>query len=221
MLKYKIMALYIISQVLMGLGMTIDLSSRIMKSKKFILVYMTLASVFYVSSYLCQNSPLPAVANACNLVRGISYLYLDKKAMPFKYYLIPMAIIFCGFGVAIGFLWRDNMDIIMIISILLCTICLAFKNLLVVRIGLIANSSIWIAYNAYIASYVGVACNVLNIIFVIAAIISYHVILPKKQATLNNNEKTETITSQTDEQTIKNLDQKQNNDETDKKETER
>ena len=141
--------------------------------------------------------------------------------MPFKYYLIPMAIIFCGFGVAIGFLWRDNMDIIMIVSILLCTICLAFKNLLVVRIGLIANSSIWIAYNAYIASYVGVACNVLNIIFVIAAIISYHVILPKKQAALNNNEKAETNISQTAEITIKNLNEKQDNYETDKKETEK
>lgn len=175
------MALYIISQILMGVGLIIDLSSRIMKNKKYILIYMTLASLFYISSYLCLLNPIPAISNACNLFRGISYLYLDKKNKPFKFYLIPMAIIFSSFAIAIGFLWRNEMDIIMIVSIVVCTTCLAFKNLLVVRIGLIANSLMWIPYNIYIASYMGAVTNILNVLFVLGAIIYYHVILPKKQ----------------------------------------
>lgn len=196
------MTLYIISQVLMGIGLLIDLSGKIMKSKKFILIYITLANCFYVASYLCQLSPLPAVTNTCNFFRNISYLYLDKKKKPFKYYLIPMAIIFTSFGLALGFLWRNPMDLMMLASILICTICLAFKNLLIVRTGLIANSLMRLPYNIYIASYVGAATNIVNIACVLGAILYYHVISPKKKAKAAKQENEEIKLTETTDGTI-------------------
>ncbi len=175
------MALYILSLVFGAIGTAIDLFSKMMKSKKFIIVYMTLASLFFVVSYICLRNPLSAIANGINLGRGIIYLMLIKENKSYKHYIAPVFILLTAFIIPFIFLWTGPMDLFLLFATVIATIALAFKSTLIIRIGLILNSSLWAIYNLYIKSYINLICNLGSIAICIGAIIVYNVILIRRK----------------------------------------
>ncbi len=179
--------LFIISQILAFVGTGIDLTGKVMKNKKGILVCLVTASALFVLSYVFLNSPLPAIINGIALGRNLIYTYLNSKQKPFKSFVIPMIISVALTTLAVGLLWTGPFDIIMIVSILLLSVGLAFKNTLIVRICLMFNSGIWIIYDFALGAFANVACDVTNILINLIATIIYHVILPRKAKRKEND----------------------------------
>ena len=165
--------LYILSQISVFIGVILDLIGKGTKNKKYLLLFLTLSNIFYITSYIFLFKPLPIIANSLFLIRGLVYLVLDNKKAPFKYYLFPMILFISAFCIALGFLWSSPMDLFMLASMLIVSIILAFKNMLMIRIFLIINSALWATYNFTIKGYVNSICDVLQIIVLIYAIIKY------------------------------------------------
>ena len=71
--------MYIASQVIVVLGLIIDLTGKALKNKKHILLFMAIASILFTLSYVLLQSPLPMIANFIAMVRSFWYLFLDEK----------------------------------------------------------------------------------------------------------------------------------------------
>ena len=169
------MALYIISQVLYALGIGIEAVSKAMKRQRLIILLMTIASVFFVGSYLCLQSPMGAVANGLTLIRGIVYLLLARKNKPYKDYLIPIFCILMALAVAVWYFWTGPLDLFLFFGVCFSTIALAFRNTLYLRIFLICSASLWAVYNCIITAYVNMTFDIVSIIIVIVAMIIYDI----------------------------------------------
>ena len=194
------MVFYIISQVLVFLGTALDLIARLLKSKKWILVFMVIASSLYVASYIFISSPLAAIINAINMVRTFYYIYLNEKNKPLKSYVIPIVLTVVASSASVAIFWQNAFDLFMIASLTLLAVGFASKNLLTIRIITIVNASIWVFYNLLLVAYVSVLCNVLNIVLALVAIILYDVLEPRKKKKLSLAEEQMQVTSQEIEQ---------------------
>lgn len=179
--------LYIASQVLVFIGIAVDLVGRIMKNKKLVLIFTVVASAFYVSSYICLAAPLPAIINGVNVVRNFVYVFLNEKDKPFKSYIIPMILAILSTVPFVAIFWTSPMDLFMIASITVLTIGLAFKNMLSVRLSLILNSALWCVYNFSLKGYANMTCDIINMSISVVAIILYNVIpyIKQKKAAQN------------------------------------
>lgn len=180
--------MYILSQVSVGMGMVVDLVGKVMKNKKLLLLSMAISSVFYSISYILLSSYLPAIMQILLLVRAVWYMYLDEKQKPIKYYLLPFALVNAIFIVSVVFFWENAMTIVLIVAMFILTFCLMFKNMVFIRISLIANSLLWCAYNFTIQGYVNMACDLSSIVLYLIALFVYN-ILPatRKKRYLENN----------------------------------
>lgn len=173
--------MFIISQILAFVGTGIDLTGKVMKNKKGILICLVTGSSLFVLSYIFLKSPLPAIINGIALVRNLIYTYLNSKQKPFKSFVPTLVISVLLTIIAVVIFWNNPYDIIMIVSILLLSIGLAFKNTLYVRISLMCNNSIWIIYDLSLGAYINVACDIINVLVNFTSTMIYHVILPKRE----------------------------------------
>ena len=180
--------MYILSQVSVGIGMVVDLIGKVMKSKKLLLIFMAISSVFYSISYILLSSYLPAIMQILLLVRAVWYMYLDEKQKPIKSYLLPFTLVNAIFVVSVVFFWGNAMTIVLIVAMFILTFCLMFKNMVFIRISLIANSLLWCAYNFTIQGYVNMACEFCSVVLYLIALFAYN-ILPaiRRKRYLENN----------------------------------
>ena len=167
-------SMYITSQVLVFVGLLIDLVGRCFKHKKQILFFNVTASLFYVSSYLFLQSWLGAIANGLNLLRNIWYMRLDEEESKQTSYILPACLITSLFVISLGIFWKNALDLVLLLSMLLVTIGFSFKNVLVVRWTIVVNSIVWGIYNFSIAGYVNFACDMIGLTIALVSIIYYH-----------------------------------------------
>ncbi len=173
--------LYIISQVLVAIGIVFDFIGRTTKTKKSIISFMVIASIFYVLSYFFLLRPLPAIFNALCIVRGVVFLYLDEKQKSLTPYIITSIILLTLTCVSVAVYWNNVLDVFMIVSMLLLLFIFTFKNTLIIRLGLIGNFVLWMTYNFSLSAYVNMASDTLQVIPTIASLIWYDLIEPRKQ----------------------------------------
>ena len=122
------MTLYIISQVLVALGMIADLSSRLMKKKAYLLIISVVASLLYAASYICLNKYVAVLASVVYVVRNFLYLFLDKKGASLKYYYISASILIALFVVSVVLLWSGPLDLFPLMCMILVTVGLIAKT---------------------------------------------------------------------------------------------
>ena len=139
--------MYIASQVLVFTGIAVELIGRLMKSKRLVLVFLFIACLFYVSSYICLKSPLPAIINGINVLRSFTYAYLNEKNKPFKSYVFPIVLTVVLAVPFVVIFWTGPLDLFMLASVIVLSVGLAIKNMLTVRLCLMANNSMWAVYN--------------------------------------------------------------------------
>ncbi len=173
--------IFILSQVCAFIGVAISLAGKMMKNKKYLLLFSTVSSIFYVLSYSFLRAPISAILNGLAIIRAVSFMIMDKRNLPFKYYLIPISILFIAIAISMGFLWEGYSDVLIIIGFVESTLALAIKNTLFIRLGLILNSLMWMINNIILSAYVNLATDILNILTLIVAIIIYNFILPRRQ----------------------------------------
>ena len=180
--------MYILSQVSVGIGMVIDLIGKVMRTKKLLLVFMAISSVFYSVSYILLKSYLPAIMQILFLIRAIWYMVLDEKNKKITYYLLPFFLVNSVFVVSVIFFWEGYTTIFLIVAMFILTFCLMFKNLVFVKTSLIINSFFWCAFNFTVRGYVNMCCDILSIVLLLISLLIYD-ILPKikEKRYLENN----------------------------------
>ena len=184
--------MYITSQILVFIGLIIDLVGRCLKSKKQVLLFNTIASIFHVSSYLFLQSWLGAIANGINLVRNVCYVNFDKKNASYHIYLITIVLSILVFSISLTFLWTSALDLFLLASVIITTVGFSFKNVILTRISIMTNSSLWTVYNLSIKGYVNMACNLVGIIIALGSLIIYNII-PKIKKNKNKSEQKDEI----------------------------
>lgn len=168
--------MYITSQVLVFVGLIIDLIGRCLKNKKQVLEFNICASIFYISSYLFLQTWLGAIANAINFLRNLHYVFLDKKGNPYYHYLIPMTLAIVVFISCLICFWTGTLDLFLLASVIITTVGFSFKRDLLTRITILINSLLWAVYNFSVKGYVNFACDLIGLTIVIVSLIIYNII---------------------------------------------
>ena len=182
--------LYLASQILVLVGLVFDLTGRAMKKKTFVLLCMMIAVAFYIASYICLKQLLPAVINGIHMIRNIVYMRLNGKDKPFHSYFLPMSCAVLSSVPLIAVFWSDATDLFMLASVIILSLGLALKNMLTVRLCLIANNTLWCIYNFGFKGYANMACDAVNVLVSVIAILIYNVILPFGKRKKKNSFKT-------------------------------
>ncbi len=167
--------MYILSQISVGVGMIIDLVGKVMKYKNLLLTFMAISSAFYSLSYFFLGSYLPAIMQILLLIRAVWYMFLDERKAKLTHYFLPFCLINVIFAVSVIFFWEDATTILLVVAMFILTFCLIFKNMVFIRISLIANSLLWCAYNFTIQGYVNMACDLCSIVLYLIALFAYNI----------------------------------------------
>ncbi len=170
--------MYIISQIIVAIGMIIDLAGKLMKTKRLLLLFMVLAPAFYSLSYFILENYLPAITQILLLIRAVWYLRLHEQKKSPKHYILPLILINSLFAVVLAFFWQGPINIVLIFVMLVSTVCLIFENMLFIRCSLICYSLLWISYDITVKGYVKMTCSIVTICLLIVSIIIYE-ILPR------------------------------------------
>ncbi len=167
---------YIISQVMAGLGIVLALISALMKTKTLMLGFLLSSSVCDIISYALLGSGLSVLVYMFTLVWTIWYYVLTYKNKPSKYFYLPMSVILIGFYVVFPFIYETPLDIILLFSMTITTFILANRDLLVIRIGLIISNALWFAYDMYLMSYVMMVADASYMMAYSLAIVLFNVV---------------------------------------------
>lgn len=165
--------MYIASQVVVIVGLIVELTGRAFKNKKHILLFISLASILYILSYVLLQSPLSVIANTIALIRTLLYMYYDEYKKSYKWYLYTIVVINVVFVISTIIFWNNALDLTLIVSTLILSCGLALKSAHLVRLTLIVNSVIWMVYNLSLQSYMGFVCNAVGFVLTMWAFIYY------------------------------------------------
>ena len=163
--------MYIASQIVAFIALILDLISRVLKNKKHILWFMAIACILYTSSYALLQSPLPMIADFIATIKN----YIDKEEKKYSWYLVAIIVINTIFIIIAILLWNNILDIILIVSILVLSVGLSFKNVNIARITLIVHSCLWMIYNLSLCAYVNFVCDLVGFSLALGALIYYNV----------------------------------------------
>ena len=174
--------MYILSQVLVGIGMIIDLVGKIINKKKYFLLFLLLACSFYTASYVCLLQPLPVILNLIGVIRSIWFAALEKRGKEEKDYITPVMIFIIITFVSYAIFFTNWLDIVLPISMIVASVALVFRKMLYVRIGLIINSVLWLVFNLSIKGYINALCDILTIILLSVSIVLYDILKIQKKS---------------------------------------
>ncbi len=181
--------MYILSQVLVGIGMIIDLVGKIINKKKYFLLFLLLACSFYTASYVCLLQPLPVILNLIGVIRSIWFAVLEKKEKEGKDYITPVMIFVIITFVSYAIFFTNWLDIVLPISMIVASVALVFRKMLYVRIGLIINSVLWLVFNLSIKGYINALCDISTMILLTTSIVLYDVLKIQNQKTRSKDRK--------------------------------
>ena len=166
--------MFIVSQILVIIGMIIDLIGKAQKNKKLILLFLVVANVFYVLSYVFMQNPLASITNGISLVRYVWYFEYTKKQKKFKSYILPIILLNGIYIVLFVFFAREPLDILLLITMLIASVGFALAKVNLVRFSILAIAILWAVYNYLHGAYANMICDFANISITIGALIYYN-----------------------------------------------
>lgn len=168
--------MYITSQILVFIGLIIDLIGKCLKRKGQVLTFNIIASLFYTLSYIFLISWLAMIVNFLFIIRSLWFMYLTNRDDSYKKYIIPIFCILSIFIINLFIFWENALDLILLASITISTIGFSLKKMLHVRISMLVNSLLFIVYNFTLQGYINMLCDLMGIIISFSAIIIYDII---------------------------------------------
>ena len=197
--------LYIISQILVCLAYVFAGITMIIKDRTKILIFNFTATVCFCLSYLCLFAWAGVAMNAVSILRNIVFFLITKYTANSKnqkwweiggLVLIQIIIVVCAI-----FTYKGFLSLMPIFAAALYTYCIWQKNNLVFKIISMTNSAMWIAYNVYVNSIMGIILESIMIICGIVGLIKLSISAKKEKENKENEEKevVENGTSETGE----------------------
>lgn len=169
----------IAAQIVGAMGIIVwVLGIRQTKMKKIALFQM-IANGLYGIEYLILTAFSAAGMNGLSFIRCfITYEYVKRKKNPPKYILIIFSFLVLLVGVVA---YNGIVTIIPIVITLTYVYSIWQQNVKVTYILILATACLWIVYNIYVGSYVGVIGNIFEIVFSAKSIKNYNEELERKK----------------------------------------
>jgi len=187
----------IIANILSLLGNLLFTSSSIVKNKKKILLLQSSNYVLAIIAEFLTNAYSGLVQEAVSLIRNIIFLFIKINKKIIKLILTLICVIVAiVVGTIINIIFSDNVwygylpiaaTIVYTFFIVLVFI-IKFKETtveLLMKLGMIINSIIWIIYGYFIKLYPVMIFNVLNITLCIISIIFIIRIIKRNKILIN------------------------------------
>ncbi len=185
--------LYILSQILVCLAYVFAGVTMIIKDRTKILIFNFTATACFCLSYLCLFAWAGVAMNAVSILRNIVFFLITKytaNSINQKWWeigglvFIEIIIVICAVFTYDGFL-----SLMPIFAAALYTYCIWQKNNWVFKIISMTNSVMWIAYNAYVNSIMGIVLESIMIMCGIVGLIKLANSKKQKNANKENEEK--------------------------------
>ena len=179
---------FLLAQIFIGISSTIYGLSLLLKNKTKLLFLQIISCCFFVTQYFLLGAYIGGIVAGLEMIRCIVFYFIDKKFNTNKV-RITSCVIFCILGLLSAiFTWENWFSILPLLGLLAVTICLAFKNVISLKIACIFSALCAFAYMIFYKSYFGCATQLFIAIVGISGLIVY-LIKNKKQPLEKDNEK--------------------------------
>lgn len=159
---------YILSQVFVVLAMLFMAVTFLIKNKAIILIFSSLSVLCFALEFLFLGSLTGMAVNLVSVFRGI-WFYINEKREKERD-LISLIIISILLIVAGCFGAKIWLDYLAIVATILYTYSIWQKKISVYRYLAVIGSVFWIVYNIVYFSILGLACEIVLLIFEIVGI---------------------------------------------------
>lgn len=161
----------ILGQIASILGMILTIISFQMKTRKQIIVFQTVGSAFFLSSYFLLAEWPGVYLNVVFLIRGVVFYFgKDKKWAEHKAWLY---VLLCAVVAAGAAGYNSWVDLLPIIGSVFGTFALYMKDENMLRLLKLGDSPCWLIYNCVIFSLGGILCEVFNIVSIVIGVLRY------------------------------------------------
>lgn len=160
-----------LGQITSIIGMILTIVSFQMKTRKQIILFQTVGSVFFLLSYFLLSSWSAVYLNIVFLTRNVVFYFSkEKKWAQHKAWLIVLLCAVVAAG-CIGF--HSWLDVLPIIGSVFGTVAMYMKNENMLRLLKLGDSPCWLIYNCTIPSTGGIICEVFNMASIIIGLVRY------------------------------------------------
>lgn len=167
---------FIFAQILGIIALIILSIGYFLKNRSRFLFVQIIANLFYALAFLVLKAYVAGIITLVSLIRCL-YLYIaDKKN--FKHTLLFLPIFICLYILITGIFWKNNYDIIPLITAVIFTFAFSIKNLQLSKYILIVPNLMLVVYNILTTTYASALLDFVEVAVIVVAIVKYH---------LNNN----------------------------------
>ena len=178
---------FLLSQIFVGVSATIYAFSLIAKSKEKLLLLQTISSIFFVIQYLLLNAYIGAIVASLEEIRTITFYCIEKKNNTIKARLISSIIFILVGTISSIFTWESWYSIFPLAGLLAVSICLAFENVLSVKLSCLFSAVCATIYLFSFKSIFGACCQIFILLIGIGGLI-YWAVKNKKEIKANAKE---------------------------------
>ena len=169
------MTAFILSQIFVGISATLYGLSLLVKSKKVLLLVQIISSAFFVTQYLLLEAYIGGLVAGLELIRTIVFYFIDKNFNTSKVRFIASGIFIVVGIVGSIFTWAAWYSVFPLLGLLAVTTCLAFNNIVPLKLSCIFSAITAGTYLIFLKSYFGFATQVFIIILGISGLISMYI----------------------------------------------
>lgn len=164
---------FIISQVMGGIALILVFISYFLRNKTTFLVFQIVANFFYALSFVFTNALVAGINSLISLIRCVVfYLYnRQNKNIPW-FYLLIFSILYVTAGIIF---FKDYIDIIPMLTPILCTLAMMMKNMKLVRYFMILPNILLVFYGILCQVYTTAALDFMEVVAIFIAIIKFYI----------------------------------------------
>lgn len=168
--------LFYIAQVISVLTILTTVLGLLSKEKEKIMFWFFLSNITLLITYFLLGRMLGSVLVAGAAIRTIIYYYYSKKNI--KPSLLVLILFQVYFVVISVIMWKDFIDIFMLINLCMLTFTTWQNNMKILRGSYILSSMLLICYNILVGAYINIF---LELIFILSSAYSIykHIYLKK------------------------------------------
>lgn len=202
------MSLFYIAQIVSVVTIIATIIALFQKEKCKSMIWFTLCNFSMMTTYALLNRWLSLILVGIASIRTfVYYVWAYKNLKPNIFVMASFEIVFVITAIV---LWKDYLDLLMLINLCMLSYTTWQDNMKILRIGYLISAILLIAYNAFVGAYVGIVSEVILLITSIISIVKYDVknkisdiviffystIAPFYRITIDENEQRAAIVSQ-------------------------
>ena len=162
--------LELIGQIIGIVAVVISFLTYQMKTKRGILLMLTLATVFFCAHYALLSAPIGLFLNIVGIIRNLCYCYNDKKILSSK--AVPV-ILATAMGVLGVLMWEGYHSAFFVVGLMLNTLAMGYFGPQNLRKSLLLTCTLIFIYNAFTFSIGGMINETVAIISALIGLFRY------------------------------------------------